>query len=89
MVSWACPSAPASDTTMSILSKWEEQQRFVRFVDGDVMNSAVSNLEFVSLREALSHVEDCAWKVDWDAELTCEERALVLTPEWRACLVFD
>jgi hypothetical protein len=74
---------------MNILSKLEKQPRFMRFLDGDVTNSAVSNLEFVSLRDALGHLEDADWKVDWDAELTCEERALVLTPEWRACLVFD
>ena len=49
-------------------------------------NSAVTNLEFVSLREAMQHVHD--WKVDWDMELTKEERALVLTPAWRENLVF-
>jgi hypothetical protein len=86
MASWACPSAPASDTTMSILRKWREQRQFIRFLDGDVTNSAVSNLEFVSLRDALDHLEE--WKVDWDMDLTAEERALVLTPEWRAGLIF-
>jgi hypothetical protein len=72
--------------TQSILRKWREQGQFIRFVDGNVRNAAVTNLEFVSLRQAMQHVHD--WKVDWDMELTEEERALVLTPAWRANLVF-
>ena len=54
----------ASDMTQRILRKWREQGQFIRFVDGNVRNCAVTNLEFVSLREAMQHVHD--WKVDWD-----------------------
>lgn len=58
---------------------------FIRFLDGNVANTAVSNLVYVSLRDALNNLD---WKVDWDMNLTAEERALVLTPEWRAGLTF-
>jgi hypothetical protein len=86
MSSWLHFANTGSDMTQSILRKWREQGQFIRFVDGNVRNSAVTNLEFVSLRQAMQHVHE--WKVDWDMELTEEERALVLTPAWRANLVF-
>ena len=86
MVSWVNAAAVTSNTTQSILRKWREQGHFIRFVDGNVSNCAVANLQFVSQREALQQVHD--WKVDWDAELSEDERALVLTPAWREHLVF-
>ena len=89
-VSWVHPTTAASSATNSILRKWREQGKFLRFVDGNTTNCAVTNLQFVQLRDALNHVHD--WKVYWDAELTAAERALVLTPrttpDWRAHLVF-
>jgi hypothetical protein len=86
MASWKSSAAAASDMTQRSLRKWREQGQFIRFVDGNVRNCAVTNLQFVSLREAMQHVHD--WKVDWDMELTDEERTLVLTPAWRENLVF-
>ena len=86
MVAWVHPSEPASALTASILRKWAAQGSFIRFVDGNTRNCAVSNLQYVHLRDAMAHVAD--WKVDWDMELSAKERALVMTPEWRARLVF-
>jgi hypothetical protein len=68
--------------TDSILNKWKAQRTFIRFVDGNTKNCAVSNLHYVLLPDALDHIDN--WKVDWDMELTEEEIALVKKPEWRA-----
>ena len=67
--------------TTSILSKWRAQGFFIRFLDCNTHNCAASNLHFVSLKNAMDHIDD--WKVDWDMELSPEEIALVKTPEWR------
>ena len=79
----------SSDLTSSILNKWRAQSKFgfIRFVDGDTGNCAVSNLRPVSMQEAMDHVHD--WKVDWDMNLTQEERALVLDDAWRAGLILN
>jgi len=73
--------------TTSILSKWREQQTFVRFLDGDTLNCHVENLQYVPLKAALEHIDD--WKVDWDMDLSAEEVALVLDPEWRHQILSD
>lgn len=86
MVSWALAGVAATAATQSILSKWREQGEFIRFVDGNARNAAVSNMQFVTLRDAMRHVDD--WKVDWDMELTQAECALVRSADWRAGLVF-
>ena len=72
--------------TNSILRKWAKQGGFIRFLDGNTMNSAVTNLTWVTLRDAM---ENISWTVDWDSELTEEECLLVETPEWRAGLRFS
>ena len=70
--------------TASILAKWDTQKFFVRFLDGNTLNTAVANLTFVTLRDALSHLD---WAVDWDMNLTKEECALVKSGDWSAGLV--
>jgi hypothetical protein len=75
------------DLTTSILNKWKAQRTFIRFMDGNIHNLMVSNLQYVGLLDALGHIDD--WKVDWDLELTPEEIALVRDPTWRAGLVFE
>ena len=72
------------EATRSICSKWQKQQQFTRFLDGDVSNGADDNRLTVSLSDALQHIGD--WKVDWDFHLTNEEIALVQNSEWRAGL---
>ena len=47
----------------------------------------MNNLQWVSLAAAMEHVDD--WKVDWDMNLTKEEIALVMDPEWRDGLTFN
>tara|TARA_B110000858_G_C17769145_1_gene458657 strand:+ start:1348 stop:1584 length:237 start_codon:yes stop_codon:yes gene_type:complete len=76
----------SSVLTSSIIHKWKEQGQFIRFIDGDTRNCSVANLEFVSIKDAMSHIDD--WKVDWDMNLTKKEIKLVRNPDWRAKLVF-
>ena len=76
--------------TQSIIAKWKrqgDQRGFIRFLDNNTGNCAVSNLEYVQLNDAMDHVHE--WVVDWDIELTKEEIMLVRTAEWRAGLKFS
>ena len=75
-----------SALTNSILNKWNEQGGFIRFIDGNTVNCAITNLQRVSPKEAMENIN--SWKVDWDMELTEEEIALVNNPEWRRGLTF-
>jgi hypothetical protein len=58
-----------------ILATWRRQGTFIRFLDGNTGNNAVSNLAFVSLPEALKHIDD--WVVDWD-QVRSHHASLVL-----------
>ena len=81
------PQATESEAmTNSILNVWRAQGTFIRFVDGSTLNFNISNLEYVSLKEAMLHVED--WKVDWDMNLCPAQIAVVRNPAWRAGLTF-
>lgn len=80
-------TAAPSNLTASILRKWRAQGDFIRFLDGDVRNAAVANLQYVSLPDALAHLGE--WVTDIDMELTPAERALVQDPAWRAGLRFS
>ena len=60
-----------------IVCTWLEQGTLIRFVDGNISNCAASNLQFVSLRDALNEVGN--WKVDWDMNLTEFECGVVET----------
>jgi len=71
--------------TMSIIKKWEKQQIFVRFMNGDTTHCHAANLDNVSLKDALEHIHD--WVVDWDMELTDKEIQLVQRPAWRLRLL--
>lgn len=77
---------PASITN-AILRKWRAQGTFLRFLDGNVQNAAVTNMQYVTLGDAMAHVDD--WVVDWDMDLTKAERLQVLNPAWRAGLSFS
>lgn len=72
--------------TKSIIRKWRHQKTFIRFLNGDIHDCRVCNLQYVSLRDALNHIHD--WAVDWDMDLTEEERLLVLDENWRRGLSF-
>jgi hypothetical protein len=75
--------------TQSILDTWKAQKTFIRFRDGNTNNVAVANLVYVSLADAMAHVDgNDAWKVDWDMNLTEEQRRVVMDPNWRAGLTF-
>ena len=71
--------------TSAILSKWREQQGFIRFLDGDKANCCVANLTYIGFKDALEHWDD--WVFDWDMNLTRREKSLANDPEWRAGLV--
>lgn len=75
-----------ADSTTTIISKWNQQGSFIRFLDGNKLNCAVTNLAYVTIQDAMAHID---WVVDWDMDLTPEERNLVLTPQWRAGLSFS
>ena len=68
-----------------IVDKWAEQGAFIHFVDGNVQNCGVDNLNFVDLEWALERAHVA--KVDWDMELTDAERAFVLDDEKRPLLL--
>jgi hypothetical protein len=57
---------------------------FIRFLNGNTHDCSIYNLCYVSLDDAMDHVDD--WKVDWDMDLTRREIALVKDPVWRAGL---
>ena len=73
-------------STSTILAKWKEQGNFIRFLDGDTHNCAVTNLCNVNIQEAMEHFDE--WVFDWDLNLTKKERRLVMDAEWRRGLIF-
>lgn len=75
-----------SDLTTSILAKWRDQKRFVRFINKDKLDNRAENLEICSLHDAIAHFND--WIVDWDINLSPKEIELVRKAEWRAGLRF-
>lgn len=72
---------PHNPTTASIMRKWAEQGRFIRWLGGNCRNNCITNLQEVSPMDAMDHIDD--WKVDWDIYLTPKEIALVRTKSWR------
>ena len=75
----------SSDLTNSIINKWRQQGKFIRFIDGNTANCSVKNLTYISLKDAMS---DLNLKVDWDMYLTQEEIKLVRNDQWRNGLKF-
>ena len=73
-------------STNSIIEKWREQKHFIRFLDGNKKNCAASNLQYVSLPEAMQNFD--AWTFDWDMLLTKKEQRIVMNPQWREGLIF-
>jgi hypothetical protein len=57
-----------------ILNIWSAQKSFIRFMDGNTGNCAVSNLKYVKPVDAMNHME---WKVDWDINLSEEQIGFV------------
>lgn len=55
--------------------QWYKQMTFIRHLDGDPSNDAASNLQYVSLYDAMKNI---GWKVDWDMYLTRKQRCMVL-----------
>jgi hypothetical protein len=70
----------------SIIKKWNKQGTFIRFINGDTFDCRRSNLMYVSLKDAMEHIN--LWKVDWDMNLTKQEIELVKDPNWRSGLQF-
>ena len=72
------PFAPqgCDELVASIIKKWSQQVSFVWFIDGNPGNCAIFNLKWIGLAEALEHIGE--WKVDWDMNLTEEERDFVV-----------
>lgn len=78
-------SVAPDEMTKSIVTKWREQQIFVRFMNGDTRDCHHSNLQVVSLKNAMENIDD--WTVDWDMYLSDEETQLVQCPAWRLQLL--
>lgn len=72
--------------TKSILRKWKQQGTFIRFINGNKQDCRLSNLQYVSLQDAMEHIHD--WVVDWDMNLTHREKMVVLDVNWRSGLIF-
>jgi len=70
-----------SNLTTSIIKKWNEQGGVVRFINGDTLDCRKANLQSVSLKDALDHLDD--WTTDVLMDLTEEEKILVHDPKWR------
>lgn len=73
--------------TQSIIRKWRKQGKFIRFLNGDKTDCRVSNLQYVSLADAMDHIHE--WVVDWDMTLTNREKQLVMDLKWRSGLTFN
>ena len=81
----AFPTQAATNSTQitnDIIVKWKEQERFIRFVDGDKTNCSVANLKYIDFQDALAHWDD--WIFDWDMNLTPNEIDCANDPVWRA-----
>ena len=94
--SWGqLPPAPEGmvSTRNAIKEKWEHQSHsccgFVKYVDGNRSHFHHSNLVgHVKLSDALANLDD--WVVDWDVNLTSEERSYVQrNPQHFASLSID
>ena len=74
---------PEIEKTRSIIGKWRHQASmgFIRFLDGTTTNCKANNLLFVSLRDALDHIDKLT--VDWDIDLTLKEIYLVKHATWQ------
>ena len=59
---------------------------FVRHKDMNSSNNEATNLEFVTLEDAIAHYHE--WVVDYALLLTDEESALVADAAWRSALLF-
>ena len=74
------------DLTASILYKWENQNQnyFVRFLDGNKSNCAANNLQWASLKDV---IDNPTFVTDWDVGLSPQEIALINDPSWLQGLV--
>ena len=73
--------------TRDIIQKWRDQGGIIRFKDGDKSNCTITNLEYVTIKEAMQNFE--VWVTDWDLLLTKKEREVVMQETWRAGLYFS
>jgi hypothetical protein len=53
--------ADEDELTNSIIKKWRNQGMFIRFLNGNTHDCSIYNLCFVSLDDAMDHIDD--WKV--------------------------
>jgi len=70
--------------TRDIIQKWLDQGGIIRFKDGNKGNCAITNLEYVTIKEAMQNFE--VWVTDWDHSLTKKEKNVVMQENWRAGL---
>jgi hypothetical protein len=88
------PSLKKADETATvrgILEKWNAftepwRGNFVRYLDGDPMNPAPSNVVCVSPRDAFAHLDD--WTVNWPQCLDPAEVQFVLDNTAKFARVF-
>lgn len=70
----------------SIIRKFNTRDFFCRFKDKKTSNCAISNLEKVTLQDAMANIDN--WVVDFDMDLTDLEKKTVLDPAWRSKFKF-
>jgi hypothetical protein len=68
--------------TRDIIQKWLDQGGIMRFKDGDKGNCDITNLEYVTIAQAMQNVEE--WTTNWDLPLTKKEKNKVMQPDFRA-----
>jgi len=81
-----CPSARHVDEVKRPKYGANNKGGFVRHKDGNTANNEATNIEWVTLEEAMANYDD--WVVDFDILLDDEEKRLVADPEWRRGLTF-
>lgn len=68
--------------TSNIIQKWLDHGGIIRFKDGEKSNCAITNLDHVTIKEAMQNFK--VWVTDWDLPLTKKERELVMQENFRA-----
>jgi len=70
IASWARDNEWEKPILCNIIKKWREQATmgFVRFLNGNTTDCHEANLQFVSLRDVILHLDE--WKVNWSINFT-------------------
>ena len=74
----------AKKLSKSIVKKLNSSDGIVRHMNGNMLDNRASNLQWVTLCDALDHFDE--WTTDICADLSPKEARVVADPAWRAGL---